>query len=211
MTEKSNSTERDFELFTIEPDFESMKKSPQFYEYIHWKELKDRILLVNMDIGDELVEEVIMPIIKWNKEDEDKNVPVDERKPIMVYINSRGGDLDMGFLAISVFAKSKTPIYTVALGKAYSCGALLLLAGHKRFAYAYSNILIHEGTTGIMNTTSKTRDYMDFAERREAKLKEFIVSRTNIDPEYYDKVYRKEWYLLGEEALEFGIIDSIVE
>jgi ATP-dependent Clp protease protease subunit len=207
---QSNPTNRNF--FELEEEFTSMKKSPAFLEFTHWKQLKDRVLVINDDVADYLIDEIVMPIIQWNKEDEDLGLSVEERTPIKVYINSNGGDVDVCLGIIGAFNASKTPIHTIALGKAYSCGALILINGHKRFAYPTSSILIHEGTTGVMNSSSKTRDYVSFNERiNNEVVKKFIINRTKISEELYDKNYRNEWYFLGKDALGLGVIDELID
>lgn len=64
-----------------------------------------------------------------------------EPKPINIYIDSYGGHVYQILGLISIIEKSKTPIHTIVTGCAMSCGFLLLLSGHKRFAYPLSTVL----------------------------------------------------------------------
>lgn len=200
----------DFPLFTIDAGFKAMKKSPQFYEYETWKQLQDRIVVINDDIMDDTVDDLIMPIIQWNMEDEAAGLAVEDRKPIKVFVNTHGGDLDIGFLIISVFKQSKTPIHTIALAKAYSCGSILLMAGHKRFAYEYSTVLIHDGSMMIAGSANKAKDYVQFSDRREPFLKEFYTGRSRISDGLYESKKDREWYMTGKEALELGVVDELL-
>lgn len=192
--------------FFIDTEFQTLKELTPLANYNQWKQHKERILVINSDINDYLVDEIILPIIQWNIEDEGKET----REPIKIYINTDGGDIDVAMGIIGVIQASKTPVYTIVLGKAYSAGALILVAGHKRFGYKHSNILIHEGTTGVMNSTSKTEDFINFSKRQKNRIKKIFAENTKITPEMYDSKYREEWYMFSDEALELGILDEII-
>jgi ATP-dependent Clp protease protease subunit len=189
-------------------DFVAMKKTPAFAEYIHWQELKDRILVINDGIDEYVIEEYIMPIIKWNKEDEGK--PVEERKPITIYLNSPGGDIFVGLTLAEVIKKSVTPVHIVVLTFAASMGSVILVAGHKRSAYSYANILIHDGQTGVSGSSNKVKDHMKYIEKKNGQIKDFICSNSKISEEKYESMSDREWWLSADEALELGLIDEIL-
>ncbi len=189
-------------------DFYGMKKTPSFSEYIHWQELQDRILVLNDAVDEFIVEEYMMPIIKWNKEDEGK--PVEERKPITFYLSTPGGELFGGLVLAEIIKKSKTPVHIVALTIAASMGSVLLVSGHKRSAYQFTNVLIHDGSTGISGSSNKVKDHMKYFDKKAEQIKGFIVSNSNITLEKYEEMDDREWWITAEEALELGIIDEII-
>ena len=76
--------------------------------------LAKRVLILNRDVDESIMENYVMYIIKWNEED--KDIPVSKRKPIRFYINSPGGNVFDGELLIDVMLTSKTPIKGVAFG-----------------------------------------------------------------------------------------------
>lgn len=86
----------------------------------------------------------------------------------------------------------------------------MTLAGHKRFCFANSEGLLHSGSFGIMNSTEKVMDYIDHTRRIEKKVKEFVVSKTRISEDLYDRNYRNEWYMTADDMLEYGVVDSII-
>ena len=73
--------------------------------------------------------------MEYNRKDRD--IPVEKRKPINIYIMSFGGELYPAYALISTILASKTPVNTINMGVAMSAGLLILLAGHKRYAMKY--------------------------------------------------------------------------
>ena len=167
-----------------------------------------RKMYLNAPIMPETVEDPIRHILQMNKEDE--AIPVEKRTPIILYINTNGGDMDSGFALIDVILASKTPVYTVNLGWQYSMGFLIGIAGHKRFASKNAKYLIHDGSGMLFDSSAKMQDRMEFWKIESERVKEFILDRTTITPEEYEEKLRVEWYLFADEAKEKGIVDHII-
>ena len=108
------------------------------------KDVLDR----NMILGDidNIAAEAVAHLIRfWNKADE--GIPVEDRKPIKLLIDSYGGSLVGGLMIADAIRLSKTPVYTVNAGTAYSAGLLVFITGHRRFCYPSASFLFHEGST----------------------------------------------------------------
>lgn len=189
-------------------EYLEMMEIPQFEEYTFWEQLQDRKIILNGQIDDGVVERIIIQILKFNEQD--KNIPIDKRKPITLYLNSYGGVVDIGLVLANVIETSKTPVYIIVLGNAASMAAIILMAGHKRMAYQFSNVLIHDGSMFIGGNTSKVKDTMMYQDEKEEQVKQFILSHTKITEEKYKENYTKEWWLSARSALEYGIIDEII-
>ena len=166
-----------------------------------------------MTIGDidEEVGETVEAIIKyWNKVDDELNIPIEERLPIKIYIDSSGGSLHATFTIIDAIKLSKTPIYTINIGMAFSGGFFIFLAGHKRIAYPHSVFLYHEGSTGMgRQDAGKFRNYAAFYERLLLELKAVVLENTKITEEEYEKHKLDDWWIYTDEALEKSICDEI--
>lgn len=186
----------------------SCEDSSSPYDAFVKQDLENRILLINEQITDLCVDEQMMCILRWNMED--KDLPVKKRRPITLYINSQGGSSFDGQALIDVMLASKTPIKTVCTGMAASMAYLIFLAGHERYAFPNSCILMHEGESSISNTASKTRDIMEFFDEMEERTKTYILERTRIDVDLYEKVYKKEFWMHSQKAKELGIVDKII-
>lgn len=173
------------------------------------EDLEERRLYINYDIDEDIIDNVVYHILRYNRID--REVPVEDRKPIVIYINSSGGSLTAGFSLIDAIASSKTPVYTVNLAECYSMGFLIFLAGEKRFSLSNSTYLCHDGISMAYGSMSKVRDRMEFETgQMEKHIEEYVLSRTSITKDQYKENYRKEWYFYPTEAKELGVVTHIV-
>ena len=147
----------------------------------------------------------------FNRQDEQDGIPVEERVPIKIYIDSPGGDLIATFTMINSIKMSKTPVWTINIGAAYSGGFFTFIAGHKRFAYPLASFLFHEGSTGTSGDAGKFRNFADFYKKELDNLKKVVLEYTDITEEDYEKHINDDWWFTAEEALEYGICDEITK
>lgn len=147
----------------------------------------------------------------WNKYDEDHNIPITDRKPIRIYIDSPGGSLTDTLTVIDAIKLSKTPVYTICVGCAYSGGFFIFISGHKRYCYPNSTFLYHEGSTANGGDAGKFRNFAEFYDKQLEILKQITVSNTNINEELYEKHRRDDWWMLASEALDLGVCDEILK
>lgn len=147
----------------------------------------------------------------WNMLDEENGVPVEERKPIKIYINSFGGSLLAAFTCVDSMKMSKTPVWTICTGAAYSAGFLIYICGHKRFCYPRSSFLFHEGSTGSFGDASKFLNGADFYKVQLKQLKDIVIENTKITEEKYKEVQKDDYWMTAEEALSEGVTDIITE
>lgn len=147
----------------------------------------------------------------FNRQDEQDGIPVEERVPIKIFIDSPGGDLVATFTMINSIRMSKTPVWTINIGAAYSGGFFTFIAGHKRFAYPLASFLFHEGSTGTSGDAGKFRNFADFYKKELDNLKKVVLEYTDITEEDYEKHINDDWWFTAEEALEYGICDEIAE
>lgn len=145
---------------------------PDFTEYETYLDLNERILYLDFDINDALVD-YSRRIIRWNRQDRD--IPVEERKPIKLLINSYGGSLDSCLHFIDTLLLSKTPVYTYNVGVAMSAGFYIMLAGSKRFAYPNAQFLIHSGSGGAAGTYEQSKSQMEHYTRCIELLKNMFL------------------------------------
>ena len=124
-----------------------------YFEEYEMSDLEERRLFINGVIDDEIIDTIVYHILRYNRED--KGIPVLERVPIKLYINSTGGDVYSGYGLISAITSSLTPIYTINQGTCASMAFLIFIAGNKRYSMKNSMFLMHEGFTGGFDNTSK--------------------------------------------------------
>ena len=162
-------------------------------------------------IGPGLGDNIDMYIRYWNMKDDEAGIPVEERQPIKVYIDSNGGCLDDTLTMIDAISMSKTPVWTICVGNAYSGGFFTFIAGHKRIAYPLASFLYHEGSTGNMADAGKFRNFADFYTKQLDQLKDITLKYTKITPEEYQEHIKDDWWLTANEAINYGICDEIAE
>lgn len=172
------------------------------------EDLKQRKLFLNTEIDQFSIADIVRHIMAYNKEDH--GIPVEDRKPIVLYVVSNGGDVDSGFELIDIIQSSKTPVYTVNLGYQYSMGFLIGLAGHKRYTTKNARFLMHDGSMGAIDSMAKLEDRLEFNRRCENRTKEYVLSVSKITEAEYDAKRRVEWYMFAEEAKEKGFVDYII-
>lgn len=195
--------------YDIEVAFEdAMVENGMIDGLFYLRDLKQRKLFLNEDVSSFSVAEIVKHIMQFNAED--RLIPVEERTPILLYVTSNGGEVDSGFELIDVIQSSKTPVYTINLGYQYSMGFLIGLAGHKRFAMPTAKYLMHDGSNFVFNSGAKAQDQMRFQQRVEGRIKQYVLSRSNVTSEEYDSNLRVEWYLFADEAKEKGFVDYII-
>ena len=177
-------------------------------EMFYLKDLNQRKMFLNEAISPTSVEDVVRHILQLNAED--IGTDVKERTPILLYITSRGGDVDSGFELIDAIQSSKTPVYTINLGYQYSMAFLIGLAGHKRFTTKNAKFLMHDGEDVVYGTGMKVQDRMDFQKRVEERIRNYVLSNSKITSDEYDSKLRVEWFLFADEAKEKGFTDYII-
>lgn len=173
------------------------------------KDAVDRTMLLG-DI-DEVSAEAASHLIRfWNLAD--KDIDPKDRKPIKLLIDSSGGWLEGGLMIADAIRLSKTPVYTINMGIAYSAGLLVFIAGHRRFCYPSSTFLFHEGSTCLgMMDAGKFRNYAAFYEQILLKAKKYFLEYTDITEEFYQEKYKDDYWFFAEEAIERGFCDEILE
>lgn len=195
--------------YDIDFDMEEVLCDGNLYnELFHVKDLKQRKLFLDDEICSSTVSDIVRHILQYNAED--RGTAPSDRTPILLYITSTGGEVDSGFELISAIQCSKTPIYTINLGYQYSMAFLIGLAGHKRYAMPNAQYLMHDGSSMIFGSTTKVQDQIEFRQRVEQRIKEFVLTHSKITNEEYESKRRVEWYLFADEAKEKGFTDCII-
>lgn len=171
--------------------------------------LKKRILIFNDSVGMDTLEQITLHILKFNMED--KDLPTEKRKPIRLFIQSPGGSVVNGFNLIDVIKSSNTPVYTICFANCSSMAFHIFISGHKRYAFKNSILLNHDGEVSLSNSGSKAKDTMCFFENLDERVKNHVISHTNISSEFYDSIYEKEYYMYADdEGRKLGCVDFII-
>lgn len=173
----------------------------------YYKLAENRIFYINDEIT-EYTLEIQKSIIDINIKD--KDIDVSERKPIVICINTNGGLLQETMSLSQVMIMSKTPVITVNIGAAYSGGALLLLAGHRRYAFKYSKAMLHSGSGGTSGSYEQTEAAQKVYKKQVDEMSQYILERSGMDEKVFKRNKSKDWYFDHDEQVKYGLVHSIV-
>ena len=188
---------------------EQTSKGERSYD-IFSRLLKDRIIFLGEDVNPTSASLVIAQLLFLESEDPDKE--------IFLYINSPGGSITDGMGIVDTMNYIKCPVTTICVGLAASFGAVLLANGEKgkRFATPNSEILIHQPLIGgqgggISGQATEIKIHADHMIRTREKLNKLLSEKTGQPIEQIEKDTERDHYMSAQEALEYGLIDGIMD
>jgi len=172
---------------------------------IYSRLLKDRIVFIGTPIDDNVSNLIIAQLLFLQMEDPDKD--------INVYINSPGGYVTSGLAVYDTMQFIKPDVNTYCLGQAASMGALLLAGGTKGKRYALPNarIMIHQPWGGAEGAATDINIQAKEILRLKQRISELLAIHTGQPLEKIEKDSDRDYFMSPKEALEYGIIDEIIE
>ncbi len=175
----------------------------------YWEDLKNRIVWINDEITENTLD-LVSKIVYWNRED--KDIPIEARKPIRIVFFSPGGSLDVQDTLVSMIKLSKTPIYGIALGMVASAASMIYLATHKHYALPNAYFVLHRGSCQNMGGNfNELAAAMSDYEKQIAKMENFYTEHTLYTQEEIHKNIATDWYIRGEELVEKGIVHEWIK
>jgi ATP-dependent Clp protease protease subunit len=171
---------------------------------IYSRLLKDRIIFLGTAINDEVANLLIAQLLFLESEDPEKD--------INFYINSPGGIVTAGLAIYDTMQYIKPDIATVCIGQAASMGALLLAAGAKgkRYALPNSRILIHQPLGGSQGQAADIAIQAKEILRIRDTLNQILARHTTKDLSQIEKDTDRDFFMSGEEAKAYGIVDHVM-
>lgn len=171
---------------------------------IYSRLLKDRIIFFGEEVNDVTSSLVVAQLLFLSAEDPDKD--------INLYINSPGGSVTAGLAIYDTMNFVKPDICTICIGLAASMGAFLLSGGTKgkRFALPNAEIMIHQPSGGARGQASDIKIHAENILKTKKKLNEIMAANTGQPYEVIERDTDRDNYMSAQEALEYGLIDSII-
>ncbi|HKG20996.1 MAG TPA: ATP-dependent Clp protease proteolytic subunit, partial [Blastocatellia bacterium] len=172
---------------------------------IYSRLLKENIIFVGTPIDDVIANIVVAELLYLESEDPDRD--------ISMYINSPGGSITGGLAIYDTMKFIKPDIVTICMGQAASMGAVLLAAGTKgkRFSLPNSRILIHQPSVeGVAGQATDVRIQAEEMLRMRALLSQILADCTGQPFEKIEKDVERDFILSPSQALEYGIIDTVL-
>ena len=180
---------------------------PDIVLYQYYKNLLNRKIIINEQIGDALMETAILPFIEMDNDG--------TGKPIEIIISTVGGEIYSGFNLVDQIEKAKSPVTIHIMSMAASMGFLIAMAGKnnpnvKTVCHPFSVGLLHSGSQYMEGSAHAVKDTFDFSQHYEEKIKNYILTHTKIDENLYEKIERKEYWMDADEMVRLGIVDEII-
>lgn len=172
---------------------------------IYSRLLKDRIIFLGEEVNDVTASLVVAQILFLESED--------PAKDINLYINSPGGSVVAGMAIYDTMQYVKCDVSTICMGMAASMGAFLLAGGTKGKRYALPNaeIMIHQPSGGAQGQATEIRIAAEQILKTKEKLNKILAENTKQPIEVIERDTERDNYMSAKEALDYGIIDKVIE
>lgn len=172
---------------------------------IYSRLLKDRIIFLGEEVNDATASLVVAQLLFLESEDPTKD--------IYLYINSPGGSVTAGFAIYDTMNYIKCDVSTICIGMAASMGAFLLSGGTKgkRLALPNAEIMIHQPSGGARGQETEIRIVAENILKTRNKLNQILAANTGKSVEEISRDTERDNYMSAQEAVAYGLIDSVVE
>lgn len=166
--------------------------------------LKERIILLGTPINDQIANLVVAQLLYLDNED--------SSRLIQMYINSPGGGIYSGLAIYDTMQQVRAPISTTAVGVTASFGTVLLAAGTKgqRYALPHATIHLHQPIGGAQGQATDIEIQAREILRLKEKLNRILVKHTGQPLEVIERDTERDFYMDGEAAKAYGIIDEVL-
>lgn len=171
---------------------------------IYSRLLKDRIIFLSEEVNDHTASLIVAQLLFLESEDPDAD--------ISFYINSPGGVITSGMAIYDTMQYIKPDVSTICIGMAASMASFLLAAGAKGKRYALPNaeIMIHQPLGGMQGQASDLKIHADHIIKIREKMNKILAANTGQRLSTIEKDTDRDNFLTAEDALEYGLIDSII-
>lgn len=174
---------------------------------IYSRLLVDRIIFLGEEVSDASASLIVAQLLFLESQDPEKD--------IRLYINSPGGSISAGLAIYDTMQYIKCDVSTVCIGMAASMGAFLLTGGArgKRMALPNAEIMIHQPAIsgGVKGQATEIQIVSDHILRTRRQLNRIMAQNTGRSEEEVAAATERDNYMSAVEALDFGIIDQIIE
>ncbi len=167
--------------------------------------LKDRIVFLGEEVDDYVANLIIAQLLFLEKEDPDKDIDF--------YINSPGGSVSAGLAIYDAIQIIKPSVATICVGMAASMGAVLLAGGAagKRYALPNARIMIHQVSAGFRGTAADINVQAAEINKMMDTLMGILSHHTGKPEDQVRKDCDRDYFMSGEEAVKYGVIDKVLE
>lgn len=167
--------------------------------------LRERIIFLGTPINGQVANVIVAQLLFLDREDSERD--------ISLYINSPGGEIAAGLAIYDTMQLIQAPVSTIAVGMTASFGTILLTAGAKgrRYALPHATIHVHQPLGGVQGQAADIEIAAKEILRKRDLLNGILMRHTGMDEEQIGKITDRDYYMTAEEAVDFGIVDKVLE
>lgn len=192
-----------FSVLSAEKNKQKIQTVDDFNNTILLNQMLKREIFIN-NITFNTAEKINSLIRFWNNVDEEKEIPILDREPIRIYINSYSGDTIAMFTIIDTIKLSKTPIYTINTGACYEEAFFIFIMGQQRYCYPNASFMLKNYNNTSITQEESSESYNEFRKIQNNNLKAIILERTKVPENEYNKI-KTEWWISAEDAYKLRI------
>ena len=172
---------------------------------IYSRLLNERIIFLGTPVDDQIANLIVAQMIHLESEDPDKD--------ISIYVNSPGGSVYAGLAIYDTMQYIKPDVQTICVGIAMSMGAIILAGGTegKRMALPNAKILIHQVSGGFQGQATDIEIQARETIAIKRRLEEITAFHTGQPLDKVSKDMERDFFMTAEEAMKYGIIDTVIE
>ncbi len=191
------------ENYLVPTVVESTSRGERAFD-IYSRLLKDRIIFLGTPIDDTVANLIMAQLLHLESEDPDKD--------IYLYINSPGGSITSLFAIYDTMQYIKPDVTTVCMGMAASAAAVILAGGEKgkRFALPHARVMLHQPSGGAQGQASDIEIQARLIMQMREQLNQILADHTGQPIEKVSQDTERDFWMLAEEAKEYGIVDDIL-
>ncbi len=189
--------------YVIPTVFEQTPRGERYFD-IYSRLLKDRIIFLGTPIDDIIANLIMAQLLHLESEDPDKD--------IFLYINSPGGSITSLFAIYDTMQYIKPDVNTVCMGMAASASAVILVGGAKgkRFALPHARVMLHQPHGGVQGQASDIEIQARLIVQMREQVNQILADHTGQPLEKIEHDTERDYWMLADEAKEYGVIDGLL-
>ena len=183
---------------------ESTGRGDRMYD-IYSLLLRERIIFLGTPINGQVANVIVAQLLFLDREDSERD--------ISLYINSPGGEISAGMAIYDTMQLIQAPVSTISVGITASMATILLTAGTKgrRYALPHATVHLHQPLGGVQGQAADIEIAAKEILRMRDLLNNILLKHTGLSQDNIREITDRDYYMTAEQAVEFGIVDKVLE
>jgi len=174
---------------------------------IYSRLLRDRVILLEGEVHDQMANLIVAQLLYLESENPEKD--------ISLYINSPGGSVTAGMAIYDAMQFIQPDVTTIVMGQACSMGSLLAQAGApgKRMILPNARHMIHQPSGGARGQATDMEIQVREILEMKKNLTNIYVKHNSVGKTFEElaKDMERDFFMSAQQALDYGLVDSVLE